>query len=86
MHLWLDGITDSMDINVSKPWETVKEQEAQHEQSMKSQRIRYDLVIEQLILYDPLKLASALNKTRQSQLEIAERSYPSQLSLFNEIF
>ena len=45
-----------------------------------------DIVIEQLILYDPLKPASALNKTRQSQLEIAERSYPSQLSLFNELF
>ena len=55
-------------------------------QSMRSQRIGHDLVIEQLILYDPLKLASALNKTRQSQLEIAERSYPSQLSLFNELF
>ena len=25
---WLDGMTDSMDVNLSKVWETVKEREA----------------------------------------------------------
>ena len=27
---WLDGITDSMDMNLSKPWETVKDRGSWH--------------------------------------------------------
>ena len=48
---WLDGITDSMDMNLRKVWNIVNDKEAWHAESMGSQRVRHDLVTEQLKKY-----------------------------------
>ena len=46
--IWLDGITDSMDMNLSKLQETAKDREAWHAVGcMGLQRVRHDLATEQ---------------------------------------
>ena len=44
---WLDGITDSMEMSLSKLGEIVKDREAWHTVVHGSQRVGHDLVTEQ---------------------------------------
>ena len=44
---WLNSITNSMDMNLSKVWEMVKHRKAFVLQSMESQRVGHNLVTEQ---------------------------------------
>ena len=43
----MDGIVNSMDMSLSKPWVTVKDREPGMLQSIGSQRVGHDLMTEQ---------------------------------------
>ena len=53
---WLDGITDSMDVSLSRFLEMVKEGKPDMLQSTESQRVRYDRATEEQQMERNLKI------------------------------
>ena len=54
---WLDSVTDSMDMNLSKLGKTVRTEECEVLQSMGSQRVGHDLVtVQQSKILEPFSL------------------------------
>ena len=63
---WLDGISDSVDMSLSKIQEMVKDRKPSVLQFMGSQRVRHDLVIKQQLSCWSLGLRAAPWRTDQT--------------------
>ena len=67
---WLDGVTNSMNMILSKLWEIAKEEKTGMLQSMGSQRVGHNLVTEQQLFCQETgdTAGSCLKKTTQEDL------------------
>ena len=66
---WLDDITDSMDMSLSKPQEMVKAKEAWRAASMGWQKVGYNLVTEQQLKCGKVKCCCSQESNRFSQIQ-----------------
>ena len=72
---WLDGITDSMGMTLSKVWETAEDRGTRCATSMGSQRIGHDVATEQQQITN-----KKMNVLKTNGLKKILRQIPSQFS------